>query len=227
MGLNVSRGNMYDFITHTWNVIKGECPHGCSYCYMKRWKQRPVRFDGKELKVDLGKGNFIFVGSSCDMFAGAIDEKWIMDTLGHCRKFESRYLFQSKNPGRVWHFLDCLPGRSVICTTIETNRVYRGLMNYAPDPWQRVADMGRITGHTKYVTIEPVMDFDVEGLVGMIRECAPVQVNIGADSGGNHLPEPSREKILELIGELEKFTVVKQKKNLERLLIKCVHKKGV
>ena len=59
MSLNKSTGNMYEFITHTWNTIKGECPHGCSYCYMKRWgKQQPVHFDEKELKTDLGIGNF-------------------------------------------------------------------------------------------------------------------------------------------------------------------------
>lgn len=70
MGLNTSKGNMYEFITHTWNTIKGECYHDCSYCYMKRFgKLNKVRFDAKELKTDLGTGNFIFVGSSCDMFA--------------------------------------------------------------------------------------------------------------------------------------------------------------
>jgi DNA repair photolyase len=60
MGLNTSTGNMYSFVTHTWNTVKGECHHDCSYCYMKRWgKQKPVRFDKKELKTDLGKDNFI------------------------------------------------------------------------------------------------------------------------------------------------------------------------
>jgi molybdopterin converting factor small subunit len=34
-------------------------------------------FDEKELKTDLGKGNFIFVGSSCDMWAQNIPEEWI------------------------------------------------------------------------------------------------------------------------------------------------------
>jgi hypothetical protein len=68
MGLNTSKGNMYDFVTHTWNTVKGECYHDCSYCYMKRWgKLKPARFDQKELKTDLGSNNFIFVGSSCDM----------------------------------------------------------------------------------------------------------------------------------------------------------------
>lgn len=31
-----SKGNMYEFVTHTWNPIKGKCSHGCTYCYMKK-----------------------------------------------------------------------------------------------------------------------------------------------------------------------------------------------
>ena len=43
------KSNMYQFIDATWNTIKGECFHDCSYCYMKRWgKLKPVRFDEKE-----------------------------------------------------------------------------------------------------------------------------------------------------------------------------------
>jgi len=84
MPLNVSKGNMYSWITHTWNTVKGECPHGCTYCYMKRWgKQKPVRFDESELNTDLGTGNFIFVGSSCDLFASDIPDKWVKKTLSH------------------------------------------------------------------------------------------------------------------------------------------------
>ena len=94
MSLNISRGNMYEFITHTWNTVKGECYHDCSYCYMKRWgKLNPVKFDDKELKADLGNGNFIFVGSSCDMWSTQISDAWISDTLQHCDKFDNSYLF--------------------------------------------------------------------------------------------------------------------------------------
>lgn len=35
MALTKSRGNMYPFVTHTWNAIKGMCFHDCPYCYMK------------------------------------------------------------------------------------------------------------------------------------------------------------------------------------------------
>jgi hypothetical protein len=44
------------------------------------------------------------------------------------------------------------------------------------------------------------------------------QVNIGADSGNNHLPEPSKEKVLQLIEALKEFTVIDQKRNLNRIL---------
>ena len=92
--LNPSKGNMYPFVSHTWNTVKGKCPHNCSYCYMKRFgKQSDLHFDEKELKTDLGEGNFIFVGSSCDMWADAIPGLWIKATLEHCRQFQNKYLF--------------------------------------------------------------------------------------------------------------------------------------
>jgi len=52
----------------------------------------------------------------------------------------------------------------------------------------------------------------------MLKECEPLQVNIGADSGKNGLPEPPIEKVLELVAELEKFTTIHNKSNLGRLL---------
>jgi len=219
MGLNFVKpgSNMYSWINATWNTIKGECPHGCSYCYCKRWgKQKPVRFDKKELNTDLGSGNFIFVGSSCDMFADEIPEKWILDTLGHCRSFfKNKYLFQSKNPTRFIDFYKYYP-QSVFCTTIETNRWYKE-MGDAPTPTDRMLGI-MSTLNDRYITIEPIMDFDLQEMVEIIRLCRPKQVNIGADSGNNNLPEPSKEKILELIDELKKFTVIDIKTNLQRLL---------
>jgi hypothetical protein len=68
------------------------------------------------------------------------------------------------------------------------------------------------------ITIEPIMDFDLPEFLEWIKRCNPQQVNIGADTGCNHLREPSKEKVLELIEALSKFTTVKQKKNLNRIL---------
>lgn len=217
MPLNKSTGNMYEFVTHTWNTIKGKCPHDCSYCYMKRFKQNPVHFDEKELKTDLGSGNFIFVGSSCDMFAENILRDWIIRTLNHCEKFDNKYLFQTKNPYRL---IDCepfFPPNTSICTTIETNRHYPEIMRNAPVQQLRASGISYSDITNRYVTIEPIIDFDLFELVELIKMCEPKQVNIGADTGRNNLPEPEPGKVLELITELSKFTVVHQKSNLKRI----------
>ena len=96
MPLNVQKGNMYGFVTHTWNTVKGVCPHQCTYCYMKKFKQNPVRFDEKELDTNHKKNRVIFVGSSCDMWAKDIDSLWIKKTVTHCAKYPlNTYLFQS------------------------------------------------------------------------------------------------------------------------------------
>jgi len=219
MGLNISKGNMYSFITHTFNTIKGICPHGCAYCYMKRFPQKTIRFDEKELNTDLGENNFIFVGSSCDMFAEEIPEKWILDTFDYCESFRKNYyLFQTKNPTRFCDLIGFVPYKSIVCTTIETNRQYQQ-MGEAPPAQVRAEAMWWMEENIdKYVTIEPIMDFDLYEMIELIEKCEPKQVNIGADSGNNRLPEPPKDKILELIEELEKFTIIDQKRNLARLL---------
>lgn len=222
MTINQTKGNMYEFVTHTWNAIKGACLHDCTYCYMKRWgKLNPVRLDEKELKCSLGKDNFIFVGSSCDMFADDIPAEWILKTLEHCRKFDNKYLFQSKNPKRMLDFVRIgdIPKHSVFCTTIESNRVYPEIMRNSPHVYERAEIMRELSAHAKvFVTIEPIMDFDLPDMIDILKICNANQINIGADSGGNKLPEPSKEKLLELIEAVKTFSTIDKKRNLERLL---------
>jgi hypothetical protein len=223
MGLNKSKGNMYYFINFTWNTIKGQCKHNCSYCFMKRWgEQKPVRLDYDELKTDLGEGNFIFVGSSCDMFANDIPMEWTRHTLEKCHQHSgNKYFFQSKDTGSMSYFEDSLEAMAAsVCTTIETNYFYEGIMGKCPPPKTRAFWFGKGFGRCdKYVTVEPIMDFDLKPMVELIKSCEPLQVNIGANTSGKvKLPEPSKSKILDLIGELEKFTKIHSKKNLGRLL---------
>jgi hypothetical protein len=69
------------------------------------------------------------------------------------------------------------------------------------------------------ITIEPILEFgNPESFARCIHSCHPEQVNIGADSGNNHLPEPSAEKIAALIEALRSHNInVHLKKNLGRL----------
>lgn len=214
---------MYDFISHTWNTIKGECFHDCSYCYMKKWgKLNPVRFDEKELKTDLGCGNFIFVGSSCDMFAENITDEWIKKTFNHMIMYNNQYLIQTKNPKRMHEFMYyydiyCLDKINP-CTTIESNRFYKNIMNNSPTPKERAYGIGSFEGK-RYITIEPILDFDLDEFVDILKRCNPTQVNIGSNTSFKiKLPEPSKEKVLALINELSKFTIIHKKNNLKRLL---------
>jgi DNA repair photolyase len=185
---------------------------------MKIFPLGELKFDEQELKTDLGKGNFIFVGSSCDMFAKEIPRKWIEIALEHCRKFDNKYLFQSKNPNGILAVKDLLPKNSVIGTTIETNRDYK--ISKAPYVIERAWSLAKIgkAGFETMLTVEPIMDFDVKDMVEIIKTAKPKWVNIGADSKGHKLPEPSKEKVLELIEKLKEFTEIRKKHNLGRLM---------
>lgn len=62
------------------------------------------------------------------------------------------------------------------------------------------------------VTVEPLMQFDREEMVSLIRRCRPKLVNIGRNScKGIVLPEPTQEEIQQLIAELKSFTKVNMK----------------
>ena len=214
MGLNKQKGNMYPFVTHTWNPIRGKCPHDCSYCYMKIYPQPELHFAESEMNTNLGLGNFIFVGSSTDMWAETVPREWIVSTLKRCIEFKNRYLFQSKNPARFIGFI--FPGGAIYGTTIETNRCYPSISK-APNTLARKTAMLKVAS-PKMVSIEPIMDFDLDDMVRWIKEIAPEFVSIGADSKGHKLPEPPPEKVHALIEELRGITTVKIKDNLKRLV---------
>jgi DNA repair photolyase len=217
MPLKKSAGNMYEFIDHCWNPVKGNCPFNCSYCYVKRWGEpKPLHLDKKELKTDLGNGNFIFVCSGCDLFHNDVEEQWICDVMNHINDYpNNQYLFHTKDPRRALPWVDATPKNSVLCVTVESNRKYPEI-SLAPDPWDRLGLL-ECWDKRRMITVEPILDFDVDVFPELIKRCEPYQVNIGADTGHNDLPEPSPEKIHELIERLRPHTKVHLKKNLSRL----------
>ena len=234
-------GNMYSFVTHTWNPIKGKCPHDCFYCYMKKWNLKdPVHLDEKTLlenSYDISSGHprFIFVGSGTDMFCDEVKAKDIFRVLEKCWEYpNNRYLFQTKNPERFMEFQNSFPPNVVLGTTIESDH-YLKEMGESPSTVERSKAMSILSERfITMVTIEPIMKFSMgdsyginktdmllpghHGLPAFVQYCQPAWVNIGADSKGSKLPEPSSDEIKVLISELEKFTIVRQKDNLKRLL---------
>ena len=226
--LNESKGNMFPFLSHTFNTIKGICPHSCSFCYMRRFKQNPVRLDAKELKTDLGEGNFIFTGSSCDVFADKISPQWIRATLDKCRDANhNKYLFLTKNPMRYSEFFGEYPQDVVLGVTLESDKDHpeayeSGNCNDGqPQIDSRVNGIRRAqqAGYDILVSVEPILRFDLSAFREIIEDIGPTYLAIGADSQGHNLPEPTGDEVRALIFELEKsgHTVI-QKSNLGRLL---------
>jgi len=219
--LNKQHGNMYPWITHTWNPIRGRCPHDCIYCYMKsmRWDIGELRLAEKELHTNLGKGNTIFVGSSTDMWADEVPNEWILKVLQHCSEYpDNTYLFQSKNPHRFAIYFDDLPQNTILGTTIETNKEdIIKKVSKAPSPANRYMHMLNDFPR-KMVSIEPIMDFDLDIMIRWIEDIEPEFVSIGADSKNHNLPEPPAWKVEQLIKSLKEFTEVKIKDNLSRIL---------
>lgn len=219
-------GNMYIWVSYIWNPVKGKCGFGCSYCYVEKTahrfglKQRPRRLDESELRTNLGEGKTIFVCSGIDLFHPSIPQEWKIKVMEKaCSYPGNTYLWHTKNPTGIltvpsWYY----PPDSILCVTIETNRRY-DCMGTAGDPLTRIAGLSAWT-KTRMVTVEPILDFDegADGFARLILTGKPNQVNIGADSGNNHLPEPPREKIEELIERLAPHTKIHLKSNLRRIL---------
>jgi len=223
--LKESTGNMYDWVTHMHCHLGGECPHRCAYCYVQknrfgvnqRYKGEP-RLIEAELAVNYGSGKTIFIEHMNDLFAEKIPSEWIYRILEHLDKYpDNLYVFQTKNPGRAALWATWRIGE-LMGTTIESNREYPEISK-APSPISRATGMMKFCGRRTFVTIEPMLDFDVEIMIAWLKEIKPGFVNIGADSKGCKLPEPPAEKVRELIAKLgEAKITIKKKTNLARLL---------
>lgn len=225
--LKESKGNMYPWVTYTHTHLGGECEHKCVYCYVDnpRWG-RPERYTGKirlieqEFKVNYGEGKVIFIENCNDLFAKGVPAMMIERVIAHCRKYPNNtYVFQSKNPARFFEFDFGL--KAVFGTTVESNRDYPNI-GKGPSMEERISAMRRIRERSPeirlFLTIEPVLDFDVVCFAGMIGSVKPDFINLGADSKGHGLPEPSVEKIRMLVEELKKYGVeLREKHNLARL----------
>lgn len=218
---------MYPWVTHTHCHLGGECPHKCSYCYVNSFPfGRPERYKGplrlieKEFSVNYGKGKTIFIENCNDLFAKKVSVAFINPILEHCRKWpENTYVFQTKNPRRMAYFYTHFPNNVIFGTTIESTLYYHDIMREAPMPLSRVQGMKMLPPTSrKFVTIEPVIDFDVDILASWIDQIRPEFLNLGADSKGNNLPEPSIEKIMRFTEKLKEYGIeLREKHNLARL----------
>ncbi len=233
----IDNGRMYPEYWR-WNPIGG-CEHGCSYCSIKRIERRagkdmttPVFRNGNNgtknyLNDNLGSGRKIFVCSSGDMWGEWVESWWIGDTLFHCQKYpKNEYMFLTKYPARYKSWQRTLKDvNCILGATIETDEAYVAydISPNAPSVEARLfsmwelRDRERINGTRTMISIEPIMTFSKD-FIARLEAVNPDIIYIGADSGNNGLPEPSRNEIYALIEGLKEFTDVRLKSGLGRLL---------
>jgi DNA repair photolyase len=216
--------NMYRESIEPWNPFVG-CGYDCVYCessfkrQMKRRKRHCMscysfkpHFHVERLSRWLPRtegDDFIFC---CDMGDIAFCKReWMQQILARIRQLPDRtFLIQSKNPGIFSDYR--FPGNVLLGTTIETNRddLYQGISR-APLPSHRFAAMLKLEHLRKTVTIEPMLDFDVETLARWVQEIGPDVCYVGYDSKKNYLPEPELRKVKVLMKKLKETTSVRAK----------------
>lgn len=167
----MAKNQMYKWIEKCVNPLAGECPHHCTYCYVKSLKKRfdhenakapnpkfpdlmgkysgEPRIDEKGLAEIRGKGKTIFVCSATDMFAENVSGKLIQQIMTHCWGFrENTYLWQSKNPGRFLEFRWLFPPKSILAVTVEHSGLYNEFSR-APSIHRRLTAMTDFTTITR------------------------------------------------------------------------------
>ena len=220
---------MFKTIDRTWNVVTG-CRYECPYCCVRKnviprlaesKKYKGVGFlpaiHRKELLKQFKPGERIFVSFMGDLFQDCIPDEWIKEILDRITEFpETEFLLMTKNPARYGVWQSKFPSNIILGTTIETNM--RTFAGYAPDRLSRFQNIYRVRWPRKFISIEPIMDFDPIVFKYWILHIHPETVEIGADNYHNHLPEPSWEKVENLMSALRESGIqVIEKKGLERI----------
>jgi len=123
----------------------------------------------------------------------------------HRPKTRKTYYLQSKRPECLQPFLKLLTDDFLLLTTLETNRDegYQQVSK-APVPSERYRQFLALDYPRKAVTVEPVMDFDVQVFADWLIRLKPEYVWLGYDSGKNGLPEPTADKLVEFVRLLTK-----------------------
>ncbi|MBN2376759.1 MAG: DUF5131 family protein [Sedimentisphaerales bacterium] len=228
-----ARKNMYKASVKQWNPFCG-CNFKCVYCttsfqaQVKRYSNainpktgkrncpkcsswtphnHPERLD--EYLPITKKGEFIFVCSNGDIsFCPTPYLKQILKRIDE--KPDRTFLLQSKNP-ITFNRIKSIPDNLILGTTIETNRdALAKKVSKAPKVSKRFEDFLKVKHHMKMITIEPVLEFDINTMLEWCMKVKPVMIWMGYDSKKKLEGEPTLTLLRELRRRLNslRFNVI-------------------
>ncbi len=220
---------MFPFITKTWNPLGGKCGFECSYCWAKALTKRHnfKKYQGvwyvdeKQLLKSFTNKDFVFLQDMNDIsFCPLVS---LYPIFSRIEGSSAKFLTLTKNPryfldGKKW-FLT--PLNVIIGATIETNRSIPENISKAPQPSERLHAMFELqqyTYHKLFISIEPIMDFDLDEFAKRIILIKPWAVAVGYDNYNNHLIEPSMSKTEELIKKLEANGITVYRKTIREAI---------
>lgn len=195
-----------------------EKTRGCEQCYNFETHLHPERFKkypGKKTSGD----QFNWIGASGEpAFLGEEDMQQILEQVA--LHPDRQYFMQTKDPR--WLLDYEYPDNLWIGITLETNRDegYEQFSN-APKPSVRVEAVREwieCERNLHSITIEPIMKFDLNDLMGMIVTLSPDIIYLGYNSKPKHcaLPEPTLAETRTLIKAIKDETQIRVKEKLMR-----------
>jgi hypothetical protein len=206
--------------TRSWNPFFG-CLFNCSYCdpsfgRLGRWiggmnqhcvsckQYTPHEHPERLNRIPRDKVIHVCEDSDISYCSKPFMLK-ILDKMNSDNREGRVWLLQSKNPACLTQYLSQLPENTYLITTLETNRdeLCRQISK-APLPSKRQKDFLSLNWKNKFVTVEPIMDFDMDIFMDWIVQINPRCTFIGYNSKPKavQLPEPSMEKTFKLIEAL-------------------------
>jgi len=229
--------------TKTWNPGVG-CRYGCVYCepsfqrQLKRvagtlncpdcYSYEPHYHPERLKKIPSGEKEwkefivFVFGTGDISFYDPSFVRKTFKAIDNHKPRKPKTYYFQSKNPECFEQYLDWFNEHNelvILLTTLETNRdAGYDKISKAPLPTIRFRDFYELDYPRKVLTIEPVLDFDLEEFVEMVlklhRQGTLEYVWFGFDSKNCGLPEPSIEKAQRFVDILQDHGIEVRGKSL-------------
>ncbi len=217
---------MFKSIDRTWNVFVG-CFFDCTYCNARKAAltrlRNIIRYEHgfsphlveSELKKTFKPGEFIFVAYMGDI-AWTV-KKDVARILARIREFpQTNFLLQTKHPSSFTWWAQDIPPNVYLGTTIESNRDYK--LSKAPEPIWRFQHLLKYPHPHKFLSIEPIMDFDLRAFTVQLENLKPNIIEVGADNYRNNLVEPPPWKLKALLNNLRAICPrVIEKDGLDRI----------